>query len=81
MKLLIEFQIKSNALELYIQKKETVVGQIRTMSYSIIDTIHIRGLQNLDKSIKLNPIEIKINGNQILQFATLPKRTVNFVTY
>ena len=30
------------------------------MSYSIIDRIHIRGLQNFEKSVKLNPIEIKI---------------------
>ena len=37
------------------------------MSYSIIDTIRIRGLQNFDKSVKLNPIEIKIDGNQILK--------------
>ena len=35
------------------------------MSYSIIDTIHITGLQNFDKSVKLNPIEKKIDGKQI----------------
>ena len=34
------------------------------MSYSIIDT---RGLQNFDKSVKLNTIEIKRDGNQILK--------------
>ena len=28
------------------------------MSYSIIDRIHVRGLQNFEKSVKLNPIEI-----------------------
>ena len=35
------------------------------MSYSILDTIHIIGLQNFDKSVKLNPIEKKIDGKQI----------------
>ena len=65
-------------MELYIQKKETVVDQIRTMSYSIIDTIHIRGLQNLDKSIKLNPIEIEIDGNQILKICNANKKDYKF---
>ena len=37
------------------------------MSYKIIDTIHIRGLQSFDKYEKLNQIEIKRDGNQILK--------------
>ena len=48
------------------------------MSYSIIDTIHIRGLQNLDKSIKLKPIEIKIDGNQILKICNATKKDYKF---
>ena len=40
---------------------------MRTMSYSIIDTVHIRDLQNFDKSVKLNTIEITMDGNQILK--------------
>ena len=34
------------------------------MSYKIIDTIIIRGLQQFDKYSKLNPIEM--NGNKII---------------
>ena len=37
------------------------------MSCSVKDRIHITGMQNFDKSKKLNPIEIKIDGNQILK--------------
>ena len=37
------------------------------MSWSVIDRTHITGLQNLDKCKKLNPVEIKIDGNQILK--------------
>ena len=48
------------------------------MSYSIIDTIHIRGLQNLDKSIKLKPIEIKIDGYQILKICNATKKDYKF---
>ena len=36
-------------------KKETVAGQKRAMNCSVIDRIHITGMQNFDKSKKLNP--------------------------
>ena len=48
------------------------------MSYSIIDTIHIKGLQKFDKSMKLNPIEIKIDGNQILKICNATKKDYKF---
>ena len=48
-------------------KKETVVSQKGAMNCSVIDRIHITGMQNFDKSKKLNPVEIKIDGNQILK--------------
>ena len=48
------------------------------MSYSIIDTIHIRGLQNFDKSVKLNPIEKKIDRNQILKICNATKKYYKF---
>ena len=48
------------------------------MSYSIIDTIHIKGLQKFDKSMKLNPIEIKIDGNQILKICSATKKDYKF---
>ena len=51
---------------------------MRTMSYSIIDTIHIKDLQKFDKSMKLNPIEIKIDGNQILKICNATKKDYKF---
>ena len=44
-------------------KKETVAGQKRAMSCSVIDRICITGQQNFDKSERLNPVEIKTDGN------------------
>ena len=43
------------------------VGQTRTMNREITGTIHIRGLQNLDKYEKFNLIEINIDTNKILE--------------
>ena len=51
---------------------------MRTMSYSLIDTIHIKDLQKFDKSMKLNPIEIKIDGNQILEICNATKKDYKF---
>ena len=51
---------------------------MRTMSYSIIDTIHIKDLQKFDKSMKLNLIEIKIDGNQILEICNATKKDYKF---
>ena len=48
------------------------------MSYSIIGTNHIRGLQNFDKSVKLNPIEKKIDRNQILKICNATKKDYKF---
>ena len=48
------------------------------MSYSIIGTNHIRGLQNFDKSVKLNPIEKKIDRNQILKICNATKKYYKF---
>ena len=44
-------------------KKETVAAQKRAMSCSVIDRIRITGQQNFDKSERLNPLEIKTDGN------------------
>ena len=35
------------------------------MSYELIDTIHIKGLQQLDQYNQLNPVQITIKSNKI----------------
>ena len=46
--------------------KEKRIGQKRGISFEIIVTIIIRGLQQFDKYNKSNAIEIKIDGNKII---------------
>ena len=46
--------------------KEKRIGQKRGISFEIIVTIIIRGLQQFDKYKKSNAIEIKIDGNKII---------------
>ena len=36
------------------------------MSYELIDTIHIKGLQQLDQYDQLNPVQITIKSNKII---------------
>ena len=36
------------------------------MSYELIDTIHIKGLQQLDQYNQLNPVQITIKLNKII---------------
>ena len=36
------------------------------MSYELIDTIHIKGLQQLDQYDQLNPVQITIESNKII---------------
>ena len=57
-------------------KKETVAGQKRAMSCSVIDRIRITGQQNFDKSKTLNPVEIKTDRNQTLK--TLQRYQKNY---
>ena len=46
--------------------KEKRIGQKRGISFEIIVTIIIRGLQQFDKYNKSNATEIKIDGNKII---------------
>ena len=49
------------------QKKKTI-GEKRKMSYEITDSIEITGLQNFGNYQKLNPVEIRINSNKIVNY-------------
>ena len=44
------------------------------MSYDIIDTIQIMGLQNFDNYQKLNPIEISVGTNKIIDYLSSYKK-------
>ena len=61
---------KSNKIKhfgiLTTKKEEKNVCQKRSMFDEIIDTILVSWLQLFDKYHNLNPIEIKINVNEIL---------------
>ena len=47
-------------------KKRKKIGQKRNaMSYELIDTIHIKGLQQHDQYDKLNPVQISMKSNII----------------
>ena len=47
------------------------IGQKKTeMSWQLIHTFHIKALQNLEEYDKLNPINIRINPNQIINDLT-----------
>ena len=48
------------------QRNKTVDGK-RAMSYEIVDTIQILGLQNFDDYGCLNPVEIIIDSNKIIE--------------
>ena len=49
-----------------MHKKTQTIDEKRKMSYEIIDTIQITGLQNFDNYQKLNPVEISVDSNKIL---------------
>ena len=44
------------------------------MSYEIIDTIKIAGLQNFDNYQKLNPVEISIDSNKTVNYLSNYKK-------
>ena len=46
-------------------EKNKMIVEKRKMSYEIIDTIRIMGLQNLDNYQKLNPLDISIGSNEV----------------
>ena len=39
----------------------------RAISYEIVDTVHILGLKNVDDYGRLNPVEITIDSNKIIE--------------
>ena len=52
-------------------KTNKIIAQKRTeMSYHLIDTAHIKALQNLEEYDKLNSINIRINSHQIINDLT-----------
>ena len=48
-------------MEYYVQKKKKIGQKRNAMSYELIDTIHIKGLQQYHQYDKLNPVQISIN--------------------
>ena len=56
-------------------KTDKGIGEKRTeMPHHLIDTFHIKALQNLDQYDSLNPINIKFNFNQIINDLTKYKK-------
>ena len=51
-----------------MHKKTQTIDEKRKMSYEIIDTIQITGLQNFDNYQKLNPVEISVDSNKIVNY-------------
>ena len=49
-------------------EKNKMIVEKRKMSYEIIDTIRIMGLQNLDNYQKLNPLDISIGSNEVTDY-------------
>ena len=54
-----------NYFSILSENKNKRIGEKRQMS-GIVDQILISGLQDFEHYYKLNPIDIKINDNQIL---------------
>ena len=61
-------------------KKNKTIGKKREMSHEIVDTIHILGLQNFDDYSRLNPVEITIDSNKIIEtLSNYKKYTFRFI--
>ena len=57
---------QSKKCGILVTKSEKGIGQKRSMSYEIIRTIIVRGLQHFDKYDQFNLIQVKIDGNKIV---------------
>ena len=68
--------LRDNALNFGIlwTKRNKTIGKKRAMSHQIIDTVHILGLQNFDDYGRLNPVEVTINLNNIIEILSNYKR-------
>ena len=60
---------RDNALKFGIlcTRKNKIVGEKRTMSQEIIDTIHVLGLQNFINYGQLNPVAVTLDSNNIIE--------------
>ena len=48
-------------------QKNKTVGEKRTMSLEIVDNIHVLGLQNFVNCRRMNPIEVTLDSNEIIE--------------
>ena len=48
-------------------RKSKTVGEKRTMQKEIINTIHVLGLQNFVNYRRMNPIEVTLDSNEIME--------------
>ena len=48
-------------------KRNKAIGKKRAMLHEIVDTAHILGFQNFDDYGRLNPVEITIGSNKIIE--------------
>ena len=60
---------RDNALNFGIlcTRKNKISGRKRTMSQEIIETIHVLGLQNFVNYKRMNPIEVSLDSNDIIE--------------
>ena len=55
-------------------RKNKTVGEKRTISQEIIDTIYVLGLQNFVNCGRLNPIKVALDSNNIIERLSNYKR-------
>ena len=48
-------------------ERNKTIGKKKAISHVIVDTVHILGLQNFDDYGCLNPVEITLNSNKIIE--------------
>ena len=61
-------------------KKTKTVNEKRAMSLEIVDTIHMLGLQNFVNYGRMNPIEVTLDSNEIMEIlATYSKCKYRFL--
>ena len=55
-------------------KRNKTIGKKRAMSHKIVETVHNLGLQNFDNYGCLNPVEITIHSNEIIEMLSNCKK-------
>ena len=60
---------------LFCTQKNKSVGEKRTMSQEIIKTVYVLGLQNFINYERMNPVEITLDSNEIVEDLSKYKRS------